>query len=64
MDLERETAEKTSAVHFLRFELTPQTVAALKSGAGVSMGIDHPACSISAEITKAVRDSLAGDLKG
>ncbi len=63
-DLERETADKTSSVHFLRFELTPQAVAALKSGAGVSMGIDHPAYSISAEITKAVRDSLAGDLRG
>jgi len=63
-DLERETAEKTSSVHFLRFELTPAMTDALKAGAGVSMGIAHPAYGVSAEISKAVRDSLAGDLKG
>ncbi len=63
-DLERETAEKTSSVHFLRFELTPAMVSALKAGAAVTIGIDHPAYSASVEVTKAVRDSLAGDLKG
>lgn len=63
-DLERETAEKTSSVHFLRFELSPAMASALKAGAAVTMGIDHPACSVSAEVGKAVRDSLAGDLKG
>ena len=41
-DLERENAEKTSAVHFLRFELSPEMVAALKSGVGLGMGVDHP----------------------
>ena len=40
-DLERETEEKTSAVHFLRFELSPEMVAAAKAGKPVSMGIDH-----------------------
>ena len=40
-DLERETLEKTSSVHFLRFELTPGMVAALRDGASLSMGIDH-----------------------
>jgi len=63
-DLERETAEKTSSVHFLRFELTPAMVSALKAGAAVTMGIDHPAYSASVKVTQAVRDSLVGDLKG
>jgi hypothetical protein len=40
-DLERENDEKTSAVHFLRFELTPTMVEALKSGASLSAGVDH-----------------------
>ena len=40
-DLDRETEEKTSAVHFLRFELTPGMVAALKGGAVMAIGIDH-----------------------
>jgi hypothetical protein len=63
-DLERETAEKTSSVHFLRFELAPAMVNALKAGAAITMGIDHPACSVSVEATKAVRDSLVRDLRG
>ena len=42
-DLERDTEQKTSAVHFLRFELSPQMVAAAKEGAAISMGIDLPA---------------------
>lgn len=41
-DLDRETDEKTSAVHFLRFELAPEMIAALKQGAGLGMGVDHP----------------------
>ena len=40
-DLERETTEKTSSVHFLRFELTPAMVSALKSGAALAAGVDH-----------------------
>lgn len=63
-DLERETAEKTSSVHFLRFELTPAMVSTLKAGTAVTMGIDHPAYSASVKVTQAVRDSLVGDLKG
>jgi hypothetical protein len=63
-DLERETAEKTSSVHFLRFELDSGMVSALKQGAVVEMGIDHPAYSVSADIAPAVRDSLVRDLKG
>jgi hypothetical protein len=42
-DLERENDEKTSSVHFLRFELTTEMIAALKGGAPLSIGIDHPA---------------------
>ncbi len=62
-DLERESEEKTSSVHFLRFELSPEMVAAVKQGAAISMGIDHPAYSYAAEpIAPNVRDSLAEDL--
>jgi len=42
-DLPRENDEKTSSVHFLRFELTPDMVAALKRGAPLGIGVDHPA---------------------
>lgn len=41
-DLERETEEKTSSVHFLRFEFTPEMIAAAKGGAALAAGIDHP----------------------
>jgi hypothetical protein len=41
-DLERENDVKTSAVHFLRFEIVPAMVGALKGGAALSVGIDHP----------------------
>src|SRR4051794_22321145 len=42
-DLERENEQKTSSVHFLRFELTPPAIAALKRGGALAMGVDHPA---------------------
>ncbi len=62
-DLERETGEKTSSVHFMRFELTPEMAAAVKAGASISVGIDHPAYTHSAEpIPQNIRDSLAEDL--
>jgi hypothetical protein len=62
-DLERETEEKTSSVHFMRFELTPEMVEAVKNGAAVSMGIDHPNYTYAVEpIPQNIRDSLAGDL--
>ena len=41
-DLPRANAEKTSAVHFLRFELNREMVSALKRGAGLGIGVDHP----------------------
>jgi len=62
-DLDRETEDKTSAVHFLRFELTPGMVAAIKRGAKVSAGIDHPAYREAVVMPARVRDSLAGDLR-
>jgi hypothetical protein len=62
-DLERENEDKTSAVHFLRFELAREMAHALKRGAGLAMGVDHP--NYGAElgaVAPAVRDSLAQDL--
>ncbi len=62
-DLEREDEEKTSSVHFLRFELTPEMVKAVKQGAAIAMGIDHPAYVHQLDsIPQAARDSLARDL--
>ena len=62
-DLERETEEKTSSVHFMRFELTADMAEAVKSGAAISIGIDHPAYTHAAEpIPQNIRDSLADDL--
>jgi hypothetical protein len=62
-DLDRENDEKTSAVHFLRFELTSPMVAAIKSGTDVSVGIDHDNYRHELRpLPKSIRDSLAGDL--
>lgn len=62
-DLDRQTGEKTSSVHFLRFELNPGMIAALHRSASLRMGIGHPAYDVSSEpITGAVKDSLIGDL--
>ncbi len=63
-DLERENAEKTSSVHFLRFELSPEMVKAAKSGAAIAMGVDHALYTQEIVTAQNVRDSLAGDLKG
>jgi hypothetical protein len=62
-DLERSTEDKTSSVHFLRFELTPEMVRAVKQGADIAVGIDHPQYRHSVDpIPRNVRDSLAADL--
>jgi hypothetical protein len=62
-DLERENDEKTSAVHFLRFELTQPMVAAVKSGAPVNVGIDHENYRHELRpLAQPFRDSLARDL--
>ncbi len=61
-DLERQTEEKTASVHFMRFELTPPMIAALKSGAALTMGIDHPEYRVEVTPTDPVRTSLVADL--
>jgi len=62
-DLERENDEKTSSVHFLRFELTPAMVAAAKGGAAVSIGMDHDAYRHAIEpLPAAAREALVRDL--
>ncbi|MGM0594314.1 MAG: DUF3501 family protein [Pseudomonadota bacterium] len=61
-DLERETEEKTSSVHFVRFELTPEMIKAAKEGATLRAGIDHPAYSEEVIIDSPVRESLLSDL--
>lgn len=64
-DLERENEEKTSAVHFLRFELEPKMRAALRAGAALSVGIDHDQLRFTVErVPDAVRTSLIADLEG
>jgi hypothetical protein len=62
-DLERENETKTSAVHFLRFELGDVFVASLAGGAALSVGIDHPNYSHAlAPVADNVRAALAADL--
>jgi hypothetical protein len=61
-DLERSNEEKTAAVHFLRFELDQGMRDALKRGAGLSIGVDHPNYRAAVEVSAEVRDSLARDL--
>jgi hypothetical protein len=64
-DLERENEQKTSAVHFLRFELTARMIASLRSGATLGIGIDHEHYRHTvAPVPPAVQRSLAGDLQG
>jgi len=62
-DLDRETDEKTSAVHFVRFELKPAMCAAVKAGAAVKMGCDHTHYPSHIDISPDTLASLAGDLK-
>ena len=61
-DMDRETEEKTSSVHFLRFELTSDMIAALKSGADLSAGIDHSEYSYEVSVDENVRNALIKDL--
>lgn len=61
-DLERTTEEKTSSVHFLRFEFTPEMIRAVTAGADIGIGIDHPEYQYQMEkLPRAVRDALAAD---
>lgn len=62
-DLDRETEDKTSAVHFMRFELTPDMVKKAKAGAKIAVGIDHPFYQQSLDpIPENIRQSLVNDL--
>lgn len=62
-DLPRENADKTSAVHFLRFEFTPAMRAAVRAGAGVRIGCDHTHYPAHVQIPAETLASLAGDLQ-
>jgi len=62
-DLDRENEEKTSSVHFLRFELTPAMREAVKAGAGVKLGCDHTNYPAHVALAPETLASLAGDLK-
>lgn len=61
-DLERSTAEKTSAVHFMRFELEPDMIAALRNGAALKMGSSHESYRHSTDVDTRVCRSLLADL--
>jgi len=62
-DLDRENEEKTSAVHFVRFELTPAMRAAVKAGAAVKVGCDHTNYPAHVSLSPETLASLAGDLR-
>ncbi|HEY2336951.1 MAG TPA: DUF3501 family protein [Burkholderiales bacterium] len=62
-DLERENDEKTSAVHFLRFELDPAMRAELRRGAALKIGVDHPEYQVAVTVSPDARASLASDLQ-
>ncbi len=61
-DMERENDEKTSAVHFLRFELDQEMRQALRAGAGLAMGVDHQNYRASVEVAPENRAALVADL--
>lgn len=61
-DLERDTEEKTSSVHFMRWEFTDEMVAAAKSGSDIAIGVDHENyMEVVDPVEKAIRDSLTAD---
>ncbi len=62
-DMERDTPEKTSTVHFLRFELDPMMVGRVREGAALAIGSDHSRYAVAVDpVPSEVRQSLAGDL--
>lgn len=61
-DLERDNAEKTSSVHFMRFELTDDMANAAKAGADIAIGVEHDNYTFAATpVTSSIRDSLVAD---
>jgi len=61
-DLDRSTEEKTSAVHFMRFELTPEMIEALREGAALTFGTDHIGYPYTTEVPEQARQALIADL--
>ena len=61
-DLDRENDQKTSAVHFVRFEFSPAARQAVRAGAAVKLGCDHPNYPAHVSISPETLASLAGDL--
>ena len=61
-DLDRSNETKTSAVHFLRFELTPAMVASARAGARLAFSVDHPHYSAKVAVEGATRAALVADL--
>lgn len=62
-DMDRADETKTSAVHFLRFELPPAAIQALRAGAGIAAGVDHPGMTVQVDaVPELVRESLIADL--
>lgn len=63
-DMQRDTEDKTSSVHFLRFELEPAMVESALAGADIAVGIEHPHYRYAVDpVSPAIRDSLAVDLR-
>ena len=62
-DLDRSTDDKTSAVHFLRFQLTQDNIPNFLSSSSISIGVNHPEYKEEVVLEEAVRKSLINDLK-
>ena len=62
-DLERANAQKTSSVHFLRFELTAPMIAGFRGGENIRIGVDHPAYQVNVELPERVRNALVADFR-
>ena len=60
-DLDRETADKTSSVHFLRFEFSPETIQAMRAGAAVHVGCEHPHYTSRQALSGPTREALLRD---
>ena len=61
-DLDRSHAGKTSAVHFVRFQLDSERVAKVRAGATITLGVDHPAYQYSVSLPNPISESLRLDL--
>ena len=61
-DMERDTEDKTSSVHFMRFELSDDMIQGLKGGIGLAMGVDHDNLQVTVTVPDNVRAALVDDL--